>query len=225
MLGTHARPSKVASFPEKNPRVTTGPWNNPDGNGEPTGRRNDFMKRSVTFSSLAPCFSGVLRAEGANVNRFNGFRAAISAALDMAGMRPWRAMASNNNCLGAAFLELRRKAMLRNLHKFGLRLALAGLTAVGALTLAAGGSLSNPAGGGQDDLRDDASAFPWLAGSGRGWLWSPVPRPARRGPGGLVASGHAAPNQVHHRCSGHGSGGHGHSFSAMNCFDRKTPDK
>jgi hypothetical protein len=34
------------------------------------------------------CFSGVLRAERAKVNRFNGFRAAVSAALDKAGMRP-----------------------------------------------------------------------------------------------------------------------------------------
>ena len=38
--------------------------------------------------SLKPCFSGVLRAERANVNRFNGFRAAVSATLDKAGMRP-----------------------------------------------------------------------------------------------------------------------------------------
>jgi hypothetical protein len=30
----------------------------------------------------------VLRAERAKVNRFNGFRAAVSAALDKAGMRP-----------------------------------------------------------------------------------------------------------------------------------------
>jgi hypothetical protein len=37
------------------------------------------------------CFSGVLRAERANVNRFNGFRAAVSATLDKAAMRPpWR---------------------------------------------------------------------------------------------------------------------------------------
>jgi len=38
--------------------------------------------------SSTPCFSGVLRAEPANVNRFDGFRAAASAALDKAAMRP-----------------------------------------------------------------------------------------------------------------------------------------
>jgi len=38
-----------------------------------------------------PCFSGVLRAERANVNRFNGFHAAVSATLDKAAMRPVRA--------------------------------------------------------------------------------------------------------------------------------------
>jgi len=34
------------------------------------------------------CFSGVLRAERAKVDRFNGFRAAVSATLDKAAMRP-----------------------------------------------------------------------------------------------------------------------------------------
>jgi len=38
--------------------------------------------------SLTPRFSGVLRVERANVNRFNGFCAAISAALDKARTRP-----------------------------------------------------------------------------------------------------------------------------------------
>ena len=38
--------------------------------------------------SSTPCFSGVLRAEQANVNRFNGLRAAVSATLDQAAMRP-----------------------------------------------------------------------------------------------------------------------------------------
>ena len=43
--------------------------------------------------SLTPCFSGVLRAERANVNRFNGFRAPVSATLDKAGMRLARTIA------------------------------------------------------------------------------------------------------------------------------------
>jgi len=39
--------------------------------------------------SSTPRFSGVLRAERANVNRFNGFHPAVSAALDKAAMRPF----------------------------------------------------------------------------------------------------------------------------------------
>jgi hypothetical protein len=47
--------------------------------------------------SLTPCFSGVLRAERAKVNRFNGFRAAVSATLDQAAMRPVAVLSYKQN--------------------------------------------------------------------------------------------------------------------------------
>jgi hypothetical protein len=55
-------------------------------------RQREFGGRIPPLStspqiSLTPCFSGVLRAERAKVNRFNGFRAAVSATLDKAAMR------------------------------------------------------------------------------------------------------------------------------------------
>jgi hypothetical protein len=51
--------------------------------------RNGCIRASSASPEIStPCFSGVLRAERAKVNRFNGFRPAVSAALDNAGMHP-----------------------------------------------------------------------------------------------------------------------------------------
>jgi len=75
---------RAVDFPRPTP--VAGSAKNPINEGE-RGRISALS--SSPQISLTPCFSGVLRAQRPNVNRFNGFRATVSAPpLDKAAVRP-----------------------------------------------------------------------------------------------------------------------------------------